>query len=219
MSNSPLVVYSNLSPNHSGKRTMPIDRITPHCVVGHLSVESVGYIFANPKRMASSNYCIDDKGRIGMFVPENYRSWCSSSEANDQRAVTIECASDKEHPYAMTNIVYSTLIDLCADICKRNGKNKLLWLGDKDKSLEYKPAKNEMLLTVHRWFDARLCPGDWLVSRLDDLAKKVTDKLKPSSEEIIYRIQIGAFANRDNAEKYLDKIHKAGFPDAFITAK
>ena len=33
------------------------------------------------------------------------------------------------------DVVYQTLIKLCVDICKRNGKKKLLWLGDKDTRL------------------------------------------------------------------------------------
>ena len=177
MSNSSLVSHVNLSPNNSGKRTHCIDRITPHCVVGQCSVETLGNIFKPTARQASSNYGIGSDGRVGMYVDEGNRSWCSSSNANDQRAVTIECASDKTAPYAMKDVVYQSLIRLCVDICKRNGKTKLLWLGDKDKSLNYKPKHNEMVITVHRWFSNTACPGDWLYSRLGDLAEKVTAQL------------------------------------------
>lgn len=177
MSNSSLVSYTKLSPNHSGQRTMKIDRITPHCVVGQCSVETLGNIFAPESRQASSNYGIGVDGRIGMYVEEKNRSWCSSSNANDQRAVTIECASDTEAPYAFKDVVYNKLVDLCVDICKRNGKTKLLWLGDKTKTLNYTPAANEMVLTVHRWFANKSCPGDWMYSRMSDLANKVTAKL------------------------------------------
>lgn len=155
--NSPLVVYTKLSPNHSGKRTHSIDRITPHCVVGQCSVETLGNIFYPTSKQASCNYAIGSDGRVGMYVEEKNRSWCSSSNANDQRAVTIECASDTYHPYAMNSAVYARLIDLCVDICKRNGKKKLLWFADKDKSLNYVPAADEMVLTVHRWFANKSC--------------------------------------------------------------
>ena len=107
-------------------------------------------------------------------MEECNRSWCSSDEANDQRAVTIECASDTTEPYAMHDAVYQSLIYLCTDICRRNGKTKLLWLGDKEKTLGYTPKPDEMVLTVHRWFANKSCPGDWLYSRLGDLAEKVT---------------------------------------------
>ena len=92
--NSSLVSYTKLSPNHSGQRTHSIDRITPHCVVGQLSAESICGCFTSPSRQASCNYGIGKDGRISLCVEEKNRSWCSSSNANDQRAVTIECASD-----------------------------------------------------------------------------------------------------------------------------
>ena len=146
--NSPLVSYTKLSPNHSGQRTRKIDRITPHCVVGQCSVEQLGDIFLPASREASCNYGIGADGRVGMYVEEKNRSWCSSSNANDQRAVTIECASDGAEPYAFRDVVYKSLITLCVDICKRNGKTKLLWLEDKDKTLAYTPAPDEMVLTL-----------------------------------------------------------------------
>lgn len=175
--NSPMVVYTKLSPNNSGLRTHSIDRITPHCVVGQCSAEGLGDWFANTGARASSNYGIDKDGRVGLYVEEENRSWCSSSNENDQRAVTIECASDTEEPYAFCPIVYETLIILCVDICRRNGKRKLLWFGDKDRTLAYEPAPDEMVLTVHRWFAIKSCPGNWMYARMGDLAEKVTDAL------------------------------------------
>ena len=175
--NSSMVAYTKLSPNHSGKRTHSIDRITPHCVVGQCTAEGLGDWFAKSSTQASSNYGIDKDGRVGMYVEEKNRSWCSSSNANDQRAITIECASDTTEPYAFRDIVYQTLIKLCVDICKRNGKTKLLWLGDRDKTLAYEPKSGEMVLTVHRWFANKSCPGNWMYARMDDLAEKVTAAL------------------------------------------
>ena len=160
--NSPLVAYTKLSPNHSGQRTHSIDRITPHCVVGQYSVETLGDILVPSPRQVSSNYGIGEDGRVGMYVEEKNRSWCSSSSANDQRAVTIECASDATEPYAFNDVVYRTLIRLCADICRRNGKKKLLWLGDKELTLAYRPKTDELILTVHRWFANKSCPGSWM---------------------------------------------------------
>ena len=180
MSNSPLVSYTRLSPNHSGKRTHAIDRITPHCVVGQVTVQSLGNVFAPASRQASSNYGIGLDGAVGMYVEECNRSWCSSSNANDQRAVTIECASDTTAPYAFRPVVYDRLIELCVDICRRNGKRKLIWIGDKTKALAYEPKSGEMLLTVHRWFANKSCPGDWMYARMGDLAAKVTAQLSGS---------------------------------------
>ena len=175
--NSSLVSYTKLSPNHSGQRTHSIDRITPHCVVGQCSVETLGSIFLPTSRQASCNYGIGADGRVGMYVEEKNRSWCSSSNANDQRAVTIECASDTAEPYAFKDVVYQRLIELCTDICKRNGKTKLLWLRDKAKTLNYTPKSDEMVLTVHRWFANKSCPGNWMYAHMGDLAEKVTAAL------------------------------------------
>ena len=127
--NSSLVDCEIKSPNNSGRQTHDIDRITPHCVVGQLSAEGIGSCFPQGKG-ASCNYGIGKDGRVCLIVDEADRSWCSSSEENDQRAVTIECASDVSEPYAMTQDVYNKLIKLCVDICQRNGKTKLLWFAD-----------------------------------------------------------------------------------------
>ena len=208
-----------LSPNNSGKRTHAIDRITPHCMVGQLSAKKCGELFSRSSYQASSNYGIGTSGEIGMYVPEDKRSWCSSSESNDQRAVTIECASDARHPYAMNTKVYASLVKLCTDICRRNGKTKLLWLGDKSKSLTYKPRDNEMILTVHRWFAQKACPGDWLYSRLGKLASEVTAQLHGDAGEPVeapkagtkYRVMCGSFSHKENAEKRKQEIEDAGF--------
>ena len=183
--NSSLVAYTKLSPKQSGQRTMKIDRITPHCVVGQCTAEGLGDWFQKPSTQASSNYGIDKDGRVGMYVEEKNRSWCTSSNANDQRAITIECASDTVEPYTMYEVVYARLIDLCVDICKRNGKKKLLWFGDKEKSLNYEPKDDEMLITVHRWFANKSCPGNWLYARLGDLAAKVSAQLGGGNAEVI----------------------------------
>lgn len=217
--NSPLVVYTGLSPNHSGQRTHSIDRITPHCVVGQLSAETICACFP-AGRDASCNYGIGTDGRVSLCVEEKNRSWCSSSSANDQRAITIECASDKTEPYAMNSAVYNSLIKLCTDICRRNGKKKLLWFADKSKSLNYAPKSDEMVITVHRWFANKSCPGDWLYARLGDLAAKVTAALGGSQQEpatdktVWYRVrktwadaksQLGAYKELANAKACVDK--------------
>lgn len=212
-SNSKLVKYTKISPNRTSPRNHSIDRITPHCYVGQVSAQSMGQWFANSSAQASSNYGIGVDGSVGMFVEEKDRSWCSSSRENDNRAVTIECASDKTHPYAINDTVYNRLIELMADICRRNGKTKLLWFGDKNKTLAYNPKSNEMVMTVHRWFANKSCPGDYIYNRLPQIAEKV-NKLLGSSDPVAdnvlwYRVrtswadeksQLGAYVNLENAK-------------------
>lgn len=211
MSNSPLVSYTKISPNKTSPRNHKIDTITIHCVVGQCSVETLGDVFAPASRKASSNYGIGVDGRIGMYCEEKDRSWCSSSGSNDNRAITIECASDNTHPYAINDKVYKALIELLVDICKRNGIPELKWKADK--SLIGQPDKQNM--TVHRWFANKSCPGDYIYNRLGQIASEVNAKLNSGSPnvkpEILYRVQTGAFSKKANADAMLTKVKAAGF--------
>lgn len=182
MSNSPYVSYTKISPHRNSPRNHAIDRISIHCVVGQVTMQSLGEIFQT--KAASSNYGVDRDGHVGMYVEEKDRSWCSDSPENDHRAVTIETASDVSEPYRVNDAAYQTLLNLCTDICKRNGKKKLLWLGDKAKTLAYTPKSDEMVLTVHRWFNAgKSCPGTYLYERQGAIAAEVTRRLSESEEK------------------------------------
>lgn len=202
MNNSPLVSCTVISPNKTSPRNRKIDTITPHCVVGQLSAESIGGCFTSPSQKASCNYGIGFDGRIVLVVDEKDRSWCSSSSSNDNRAITIECASDKTAPYAMKSVVYDKLIKLCVDICRRNGKKRLLWLGSKEKTLAYSPKGDEMVLTAHRWFANKSCPGDWLYSRYGDLAEQVTRQLGSAGSAASPSVSTGSSASGDTVTSF-----------------
>lgn len=176
---SKLVVYTNWSPNHSGQRTHKIDTISIHCMAGNLSIESCGALFANPNRQASSQYGIGTDGRIGQYVPEAYRSWCTSSRSNDQRAITIEVANSAGAPdWPVSAKAYAALLDLLTDICRRHNIKQLLWRGDK--SLIGQVSLQNM--TVHRWFAAKACPGDYLFNRHAAIAAEVNKRLKEGTD-------------------------------------
>lgn len=174
MSNSPLVNYTRISPNRTVNRNHSIDTITIHCVVGQCSVETLGSVFAPTSRKASSNYGIGKDGRIGMYVEEKDRSWCTSSASNDNRAITIECASDTKPPYAINAKVYAALVLLCADICLRNGIKELKWKNDK--SLIGHIEKQNV--TIHQWFANTACPGEYIHSRLGRIVEEVNSILR-----------------------------------------
>lgn len=173
MSNSSLITYTNITKNKTSPRNHTIDTITIHCIVGQWTAKEGCDYFAHTDRECSTNYVVGKDGSIGLSVDEADRSWCSSNAANDHRAVTIEVASDTAHPYAVTDAAYNALIKLVADICKRNGIRKLLWRGDK--SLIGQVDKQNM--TVHRWFDSKACPGEYLYSRHGEIAEKVNKLL------------------------------------------
>ncbi len=169
MSNSPFINHTRISPNRTSGRNHKIDTITIHCVVGQCSVETLGSWFALSSTKASSNYGVGPDGRIGLYVEEKDRSWCSSSSSNDNRAVTIEVASDTTAPYKVTDKAYYSLVRLVADICKRNGIKKLLWKNDK--SLIGQVDKQNM--TLHMWFANKDCPGAYLRGYHYDIANRV----------------------------------------------
>lgn len=190
MSNSSLVSYKRIAKHYAKGRSFKgksytIDRITPHCIVGLWTAKQCADYFATTDRYSSPNYGIGKNGDIALCVDEKNRSFCTSSGANDARAITIECASDTKHPYAFPYETYNALVNLCVDICKRNGKNRLIWIADKNKALNYTPHGGEMLLTVHRWFANKACPGQWLMDRMGILATEVTKRLneKPKVED------------------------------------
>lgn len=174
MSNSPLVDYTRISPNKNSPRNHKIDTITIHCVVGQCTVETLGNIFAPTSRQASSNYGVGTDGKIGMYVEEKDRSWCSSNAANDNRAVTIEVASDTKHPYAVNDRAFAALLDLVTDICKRNGIKKLVWSTKKTDRVNHKNGCN---MTVHRDYANKSCPGDYLYNRHGEIAAEVNRRL------------------------------------------
>lgn len=179
--NSSLATYKLLSPNHSGQRNHIIDRITPHCFVGQVTAKRGAEVFQPTAKKASCQYVIGKDGDISLVCEEKNRSWCTSSSANDHRAITIEVASDSKHPYTITAAAYEALIKLCADICRRNGKKRVTWLADKDKSINYAPASDEMIFTVHKWFAAKACPGDYIYNHLTDITARVNALLGSAS--------------------------------------
>lgn len=216
MSNSPLVSYTKISPNKSSPRNHKIDTVTIHCVVGQCSVETLGNVFAPTSRQASSNYGIGYDGRIGMYVEEKDRSWCSSNAANDNRAITIEVASDTKEPYAVNAKAYAALIDLLVDICKRNGIKELVWSTNKADRVNHKNGCN---MTVHRDYANKSCPGTYLYERHGQIASEVNKRLgstniKPAPEKPsggLYRVQAGAFKSKTNADAMLAKVKAKGF--------
>lgn len=174
MSNSPFVVYTKLSPNCSA-RTEEITKITPHHMSGNLSIETCGNVFAPPSRKASSNYGIDTPGRVGMYVPESMRSWCSSSAWNDQRAVTIEVANSVcASPWPISDAAWNALVDLCVDIVRRNPG--IVRADGKTPGLNYTGDKYGSL-TKHKFYSSTDCPGSWLDDHMKELETAVNKKL------------------------------------------
>ena len=183
--NSSLVSMVSISPNRSigrydivnGVKVAPITKITKITIhhwagVGYL--DTFKNIVMNPKREMSANYAIDVKGSIGLFCPEADRSWCSSSQWNDNRAITIEVSNSAYGDatgWPISDASYKALIKLCVDICKRNGIPKLEFTGDKNGSL-----------TFHYMYAATGCPGPYIKARAQQICNDVNAQLNVQSE-------------------------------------
>ena len=217
MSNSPLATYTRISPNRTSPRNHAIDTITIHCIVGQWTAKQGCDYFATTDRECSANYIVGKDGSIGLSVDEADRSWCTSSRENDNRAITIEVASDTEHPYAVTDAAYAALINLVADICKRNGIKKLVWSTNKTDRINHVNGCN---MTVHRDYANKACPGQYLYDRHGAIAAEVNSRLDalegvtPSPnpvEQVLYRVQTGAFREKGNALALKAKLEAANY--------
>lgn len=222
MSNSSLICYTKISPHKNSPRNDKIRKITIHHMAGNISIETCGSVFQS--RQASSNYGIGSDGRIAMYVEEKDRSWASSSPSNDHQAVTIEVANDViGGNWHVSDKALESLVNLCTDICQRNGIERLNFTGDKNGNL-----------TMHRYFAATNCPGPYLESKFPWIAEEVNKRLlgevstpsttspttsnsaststpTQSTSNTLYRVQTGAYSNKENAEKQLAKVKAAGF--------
>lgn len=204
MSNSKLVTHSNISPNRTSPRNHAIDTISIHCMAGNLTIEQCGKLFSDKNRKASSNYGIGTDGRIGLYVEEKDRSWCTSNSANDNRAITIEVANDggAETGWHISNKAYESLILLLIDICQRNGIRELKWKGDR----RYIGKVEEQNMTVHRWFAPKACPGDYLYNLHPKIAADVNKVLKG----VVQNIQNDPVIEKDNSKKIWDFLRSKG---------
>ena len=178
MSNSLLATYTRITKNKTSPRNHAIDTITIHCIVGQWTAKQGCDYFATTDRQCSANYVVGKDGSIGLSVDEKDRSWCSSNGTNDNRAITIEVASDTTHPYAVTAKAYAALLDLVTDICKRNGIKKLVWSTNKNDRVNHRNGCN---MTVHRDFANKACPGEYLYSRHGEIAAEVNRRLQGAS--------------------------------------
>lgn len=209
MSNSSLVDIVMISPNSSA-RTAAIDTITIHHMAVKSSAEACAASFMPTARKASANYCIGYDGSVALSVDESRRAWTSGNRENDNRAITIEVSNDTREPdWHVPDAALEKLIELCADICQRNGIERLRFTGDTSGNL-----------TMHKWFQTTACPGPYLESKFPYIAEEVNKRLgvaeKPEESGTIYRVQVGAFVNEDNAKRLREELKAAGYADAFI---
>ncbi len=167
--NSSLTAYIYLSPNADFPREKEIRKITIHHMAGDFSLEELGETFSRRDRRASSNYAIDGDGRVALYVEESNRAWTSGSRDNDNQSVTVEVANDEMGgDWHVGDNTYAALIELCTDICLRNGIEELQYTGDAEGNL-----------TIHKMFTGDTeCPGPYLESKMEEIAREVNSNLR-----------------------------------------
>lgn len=179
MRNSKLVNYTKLTPHCTKNRKHKIDTITIHHMAGNITVETCGQVFQT--RQASTNYGVDGRGRVGLYVDEGDRAWSTANPANDNRAVNIEVANCGSAPdWPVSDAAYAKLIELVADICRRNGIEKLVWGENRSDRVNHRNGCN---MTVHQDFMATSCPGPYLLERMPQIAAEVNVLLSQSSTD------------------------------------
>lgn len=161
MSHSPLATISvpaNSTNYTYGRPNGRITKITVHHMAGILSAERCGQIFQNPNRNGSSHYGIGLNGEIGVYVEEENTAWTDSNWDSNIHSVTIENSNNVNGGnWSVSDATFDSLVKLCADIAKRNGLGRLV------------AGQN---LTWHSMYAATTCPGDYLRSRMNELAEK-----------------------------------------------
>lgn len=175
MSNSGLVNYIRISPNRTIPREGTIKNIVIHHMAGNLTVETCGNVFAPRSRRASSNYGIGSDGRVGMYVEEKDRAWTTGNRI-DHSSVTIEVADDViGNGWHSSDKAMNKLVELCADICRRNGIARLNYTGGKSGNL-----------LMHKWYQATDCPGAYLESKFPWIASEVNKKLSGNTAKWVH---------------------------------
>ena len=175
MSNSSLVtvkVPANSS-NYTKGRTAKIQMIAIHHMAGILTAKQCGNIFAKAGRGGSSHYGIGKDAEVGLYVDEANTAWTNSNWDSNCKSVTIETSNcEVGGDWKVSDKVLNKLIELVADIAKRNNLGKLV------------KGKN---LVWHSMYAATNCPGKYLLSKMDyivEQANKINGQAsKPEKEE------------------------------------
>lgn len=215
MSNSKLVVYTKLSPHCTKPRQGKIKGISVHTMAGPGSVEGCGQVFQTSE--ASSHYGIGPDGRIGQYVLEENRAWCCSHKV-DHEVVTIEVSSIQsyEEPYECTAAAFESLIDLCVDICQRNGIKKLIWKEGKQYCPAFTGNWAVCNMVPHRYTTdkGKSCPGNYLFGKYGEIAERVNARLKGEDEDMDINKLLSEMTN-EQAYELVKKaeVHAATLPD------
>lgn len=173
--------------------TMKPTRIVVHNTANDASARNeITYMISNNKEV-SFHYAVDDK-EVVQGIPENRNAWHSGDGGNgkgNREGVAIEICYSKSGGDRFIK-AEKNAVELIVDILKRYG-----WGVDK--------------VTKHQDYSGKYCPHRTLDNGWDRFIKMIEAKMNSK----LYRVQVGAFANRANAEKLLNELKSKGY-SAFI---
>lgn len=175
-------------------------KITIHHTASKTTAEACarGHMARTGSSRASANYYIGYDGSCVQAVAEKDRSWCSGDAKNDYNAVTIEVSNDSGAPnWHVGDVAIAKLIELCVDICKRNGIPYLDYKYYNNQQIygrndtEWKAFKNAQYvrtnaITLHKYFGRTACPGPYLESIMPIIAAEINKKINNSDPNYIY---------------------------------
>ncbi len=191
---SGLTKVVKLTDNCTKPRNAKISRITPHCIAGKMTAEAALTFFKNSTN-SSANYVIGHGGKIGLSVRETDRAWTTSSGKNDNKAITVEISNSAGAPnWPMSEEAVDAFVALTVDICEYYGFKKVVYyekpmtiaIGEEATekwitSLDV--PKDALLVTLHRWYKNKACPGKWFVKRLPEVVSRINKEIKSTKKE------------------------------------
>lgn len=163
---SELIQKEMISPNYGSRDGESVTKITIHHAAGVINAEPLARIFENTRRNASCNYAIGNDGVIIGVVPEEMRSFCSTSRWNDSRAITIEVGNSTGAPtWEIGEKAMKSLILLCADICRRYC------------IVPYFNGTTDASMTFHHFYTQTECPGPYVKNHIKEIIARINNEL------------------------------------------
>lgn len=144
-------------------------------------------------------------------LPWNHRGWHAGGSANNTH-ISFEICEDGLTDPSYFSAVYKEASELCAYLCKLYGlteKNIICH------SEGYKLGIASNHGDVMHWFPKHSKSMDTFRAEVKRLLT-ATETPIPTEPKKLYRVQVGAYSVKANADAMLAKIKAAGFKDAFI---
>ena len=176
--------------------TMNPSRIVVHNTANDASARNeIAYMISNNQEV-SFHYAVDDK-EVVQGIPENRNAWHSGDGANgkgNREGVAIEICYSKSGGDRFMQ-AEKNAVDLIVSILK-----KYNWGVER--------------VTKHQDYNGKYCPHRTLDIGWDRFIKMIEAKLNNK----LYRVQVGAFANRANADKLCKELKAKGY-SAFVKSE